>query len=129
MAFFWDLELGKIVELNLDFDMSGDKTKDGGLAIQHSMRKYTFGNRQWKISGGSSDSGGGFTGDAMRRALASYDLVNVQGYIHINCTHHNDQTNLRVSIEQVFGTGGINKRNVCQLVHAFSDMQKLFDKK
>eukprot|EP00978_Attheya_sp_CCMP212_P024596 scaffold77523_cov39-Attheya_sp.AAC.2 len=32
MAFFLDEELGKIVELNLDFDKSGDKAKDGGLA-------------------------------------------------------------------------------------------------
>eukprot|EP00978_Attheya_sp_CCMP212_P024546 scaffold77281_cov56-Attheya_sp.AAC.4 len=55
-------KLGKIVELNLDFDKSGDKAKDGGLAIQHSLEKYVFGNRQWKISGGSLDSGGGFTG-------------------------------------------------------------------
>jgi hypothetical protein len=128
MAFFWDVELGKIVELNLDFDKSGDKAKDGGLAIQHSLEKYTFGDRQWNISGGSSDSGGGFTGAAMKKALVDCKLVDEEGYIHINCTHHNDQTNLRVSIETVFGSGGKEKRNVCQLVHAFSDMQKLFDK-
>jgi hypothetical protein len=128
MAFFWDVELDKIVELNLDFDKSGDKAKDGGLAIEHSMQKYTFGDRQWKISGGSSDSGGGFTGAAMKKALVDLHLVDEKGYIHINCTHHNDQTNLRVSIETVFGSGGKEKRNVCQLVHAFSDMQKLFDK-
>jgi hypothetical protein len=128
MAFFWDMDLGKIVELNLDFDKSGDKAKDGGLAIQHSMQKYTFGNRQWKISGGSSDSGGGFTGGAMKRALTDLHLVDEEEYIHINCTHHNDQTNLRVAIEKNFGAGGKDKRNVLQLVHAFSDMQKLFDK-
>ena len=128
MAFFWDLDLGEIVELNLDFDKSGDKARDGGIAIEHSLQKYTFGNREWKIAGGSSDSGGGFTGIAMKKALADRQLVDNNAYIHIHCTHHNDQTNLRNAILTVFGSGGKDKRNVCQLVHAFSDMQKLFDK-
>jgi hypothetical protein len=64
----------------------------------------------------------------MKRALADLHLVDEEEYIHINCTHHNDQTNLRVAIETNFGSGGKEKRNVLQLVHAFSDMQKLFDK-
>jgi hypothetical protein len=53
--------------LNLDFDKSGDKAKDGGVAIKHSMEKYTFGKQNWDIGGGSSDAGGGFTGKAMKR--------------------------------------------------------------
>jgi hypothetical protein len=57
---------------------------------------------------------------------ASLDVFNFDGvtanddvlpilYIHVNCTSHNDQTDLRVSIEKVYGSGGRDKRNVCQL--------------
>jgi hypothetical protein len=128
MAFFWCAETRQIVELNLNFDKSGDKAKHGGEAIKHSMEKYTFGKREWDIGGGSSDAGGGFTGKAMKKALVAEKLADVLLYIHINCTSHNDQTNLRVSIEKVYGAGGREKRNVCQLIHAFSDTQQLFEK-
>ncbi len=89
MAFFWCAETRQIVELNLDFDKPGDKAKDGGVAIKHSMEKYTFGEREWDIGGGSSDAGGGFTGKAMKKALVAEKLADVLLYIHINCTSHN----------------------------------------
>jgi hypothetical protein len=114
--------------LNLDLDKSGDKAKDGGVAVKHSMEKYTLGKREWSIGGGSSDAGRGFTGKAMKKTLVAEKLADAILYIHVNCTSHNDQTNLRVSIEKVYGSGGRDKRNVCQLIHAFSDTQQLFDK-
>jgi hypothetical protein len=128
-AFFTDGQM-KVQQLNLDFDKAGDNAKDGALAIAHSLKKYTFeDDPAWKIGGGSSDSGGGFTGAAMKKSLVAIGLADSQKYIHVNCTHHNDQTNLRVSIEIVYGSGGLDQRNVSQLIHAFSDTQNLFDGK
>jgi hypothetical protein len=119
MAFFWCAETGCIVKLNLDFDKSGDNAKDGGVAIKHLLRKYTFGKRMWKICGGSSDAGGGFTGKAMKKSLVAEKLADARVYIHVNCTTHNDQTNLRALIKEVYGAGGMKKQNVCQLIHSF----------
>jgi hypothetical protein len=80
------------------------------------------------FDGTSSDAGGGFTGKAMKKALVAEKLADVLLYIHINCTSHNDQTNLCVLIKKVYGAGGRDKRNVCQLIQAISDTQQLFEK-
>jgi hypothetical protein len=53
------------------------------------------------IDGGLTDAGGGFTGNAMKKSLIKETLANPEIYIHILCTSHNDQTNLRVSVELV----------------------------
>jgi hypothetical protein len=128
-AFFTDEQM-KIQQLNLDFDKGGDNAKDGARAIAHSLKKYTFKDEMaWNIGGGSSDSGGGFTGPAMKKLLVEIGLADSQTYIHVNCTHHNDQKNLRVAVELVYGSGGLAKRNVSQLIHAFSDTQNLFNGK
>jgi hypothetical protein len=65
----------------------------------------------------------------MKNALVRETLANPKLYIFILCTSHNDQTNLRVSIELVYGSGGLDKRNVPQLIHAFSDLQGAFSSK
>jgi hypothetical protein len=128
-AFFTDQQM-RVQQLNLDFDKSGDDAKDGARAIAHSLKKYTFEDEPaWKIGGGSSDSGGGFTGAAMKKSLVEIGLADDSHYIHVNCMHHNDQTNLRVSVEIVYGSGGLSERNVSQLIHSFSDTQNLFDGK
>jgi hypothetical protein len=66
-AFFTDKQR-KVQQLNLlDFDKAGDNAKDGARAIAHSLKKYTFEDEMaWNIGGGSLDSGGGFTGLAMK---------------------------------------------------------------
>ena len=64
----------------------------------------------------------------MKKALVAEKLACVLLYIHVNYTTHNDQTNLCVAIKKIYGSGGKYKHNVCQLTHALSDTQQLFDK-
>ena len=125
MAFFYDAIENRVIKLNLDFDKSGHNAVDGGIAIAHSMKKYTFSEENViKFRGGSSDSGGGFTNKAMKKALIEQDLVDTAFYIHMPCTEHNDQTNLRVGIENVYGESSLTHRNAGQLLHAYSYIQK-----
>ena len=63
-------------------------------------------------NGGCSDSGGGFTKEAMQRALIREGLAKEGVYINVNCTPHNDQTNIRNAIETVYGQSGLELRNV-----------------
>lgn len=64
------------------------------------MRKYTFAKEGAddigvQFDGGGSDSGGGFTNAAMLKHLTAVSLVKSKpAWIHIECTSHNDQTNL-----------------------------------
>ena len=62
----------------------------------------------------------------MKEELVRVGLAKADEYIHCPCTSHNDQTNLRTAVEKIFGTGGLEKRNVMQLLPALSDLQKEF---
>ena len=79
-----------------------------------------------KFRGGCSDSGGRFTKEAMTNALVKEELATEESHLHINCTSHNDQTALRNAVEKVYGEGGLQERNVPQLIHTFSDVQGCF---
>jgi hypothetical protein len=128
-AYFFDKETKQITKMNLDFNKAADDAKGAGEAIKLSLEKYLFNENKGEVmkgmlKGGGSDSGGGFTGVAMKNALVQVGLANEETWIHCPCTSHNDQTNLRVAVETVYGQGGLDQRNVLQLVHAFADLQK-----
>ena len=125
MAFFYDSIEKQVIKLNLDFDKSGHNAADGGIAIAHSIKKYTFREEDIiKFRGGSSDSGGGFTNTAMKNVLIEQDLIDTAFYIHIPCTKHNDQTNLWVAIENNYGENGLLQQNVGQTLHAYAYIKK-----
>ena len=48
----------------------------------------------------------------MKNCLLEQKLVDEDDYIHVPCTEHNDQTNSRRATEYVYGTGGLNARNL-----------------
>lgn len=124
-GYFYDDEEEAVVEVNLDFDTAGDDAKSGGEAIKHSFAKYKVERKEQKmIAGGGSDSGGGFTGMAMKNSFVAAGIANAVSYIHVHCTHHNDQTALRNGVESIYSVGGLEERNVAQLIHSFSDVQK-----
>ena len=123
---YWDEDEKRIVSVHLDFDTTGDDAKGGGAGIKHSLSKYIFDDTLLKIKGTSSDSGGGFTGDVMVKALCNNGLADKDNIIHVNRTEHNDQIALRNGILEVYGPGGLDLRNIAQLVHAFSDIQTSF---
>lgn len=127
MVFFYDRDEKRIKIVNLDFDKANDDAKGGGQAIKSSVRKYTFANEDAddiKFDGGGSDSGGGFTNKAMHTSLTDVSLAkSSSAWMHIACTSHNDQSNLRVAILAAYGGGGLDKRNVMQFLHSFAYVQ------
>lgn len=131
IAYFWDKKSKAIVAVNLDFDTSGDSAKEGAVATKHSFKKYVYGSTeeeqnvkmQGLINGGASDSGGGFTKDAMKNSLVEVGIACQKTWIFCACTAHNDQTNLRHGMEKVYGIGGLEERTIQQLIHAYSDWQ------
>ncbi|CAJ1964438.1 unnamed protein product [Cylindrotheca closterium] len=125
---------GLIYDVDLDFDGSGEDAASCGDACYHLFLKFVFGNDKHSqlkgiVKGGGSDSGGGFTNGKMKEELVRKGLANKNEYIHCPCTSHNDQTNLHNATESIFGEGGIEKRNVMQLLHALSDFQNDFSHK
>ena len=125
MAFFYDSMEKRVIKLNLDFDKSGHNAADSGIAIAHSMKKYTFREEDIiEFRGGLSDSGGGFTNTVMKNSLIEQVLVDTTFYMHIPCTVHNDQTNLRVAIENNYGENCLLQQNVGQTLHAYAYIQK-----
>ena len=128
LGYFWCALEEKVIKISLDFDKAGHDAKGGGEAIKHSMKKYVFDDDQViKFKGGSSDSGGGFTNQAMMNSLVAEGLADPMEYIFVACTEHNDQTALRNGVNNCYGAGGLDSRNVCQLIHSFSDIQQSFD--
>ena len=123
---YWDGEEKRNVSFYLDFDTAGDDSKGGGEGIKHSLSKYIFDDTLLDIKGTASGSGAEFTGDAMVKAVCNNSLENKDNMIHVDCTEHNDQTNLRNGILQVYGPSGLNLCNIVQLVHSFSDIQTSF---
>ena len=127
MAFFYDEQEKKVTKINLDFDKSGHTAAEDGTAIKHSISKYLVqAGASIKFKGGSSDSGGGFTGDAMKQCLLDEELIDGKDYIHVPCTEHNDQTDLRRATEDAYNTGGLDHRNLMQFLHAFVYAQQQF---
>ncbi|CAJ1938413.1 unnamed protein product [Cylindrotheca closterium] len=130
----WQSGEESLYEVDLDFDGSEEDAASGGDACYHSFLKFVFdGNKHSQlkgiVKGGGSNSGGGFTNGKMKEELVRKGLANENEYIHCPCTLHNDQTNLRNATESIFGEGGIEKRNVMQLLHALSDFQNDFSDK
>ena len=60
------------------------------------------------------DSGGGFTKDAMKKALIHEKLANIKEYIHVNCTEYNNQTAYCNAAEKVYGSWNKNLQNTTQ---------------
>ena len=60
----------------------------------------------------------------MKNALIEQNFVDTSFYIHIPYTEHNDQTNLRVAIENSYSENGLTQQNVGQTLHAYVYIQK-----
>ncbi|CAJ1965861.1 unnamed protein product [Cylindrotheca closterium] len=131
---YFSEEDGIIDTIDLDFDGSGEDTVACADAVYHSMSRYVFGDDKHIqlnniIKGGGSDSGGGFINAKMKEQLVRVCLASNTEYIHCPCTSHNDQTNLRTAIENIFGQGGLERRNDMQLLHAYAYFQREFSDK
>jgi hypothetical protein len=74
-------------------------------------------------SKGDSPSVGG-VGNSLADCLGGHGLCHPDYYFKIQCALHNLQNALKNGVETVFGVGGIEKRNMMQLLHSCKDLEK-----
>jgi hypothetical protein len=102
----------------LDIDGSEGSTEQCADAINASLKKVGVA----KLSGQTTDSGGGGVLDGLAAALSTRGLCN-PGYLVASCSLHNLQLTIAKPIKETMGEGGLDKRNVLQLLHSVYDLQ------
>jgi hypothetical protein len=120
---WYDAKTKSVVKQLLDIDASEGTTEDCGDAIAASLKKV--GNI--KLQGQSTDSGGGGVLDGLHQALVKRDLCR-QGYLVASCSLHNLQLSVANPIKVTMGEGGLEKKNVMQLLHSVYDLQESVDR-
>jgi hypothetical protein len=120
---WYDDKTKSVVKQLLDIDASEGLTDDCGDAIAASLKK--IGNI--KLQGQTTDSGGGGVLDGLHRAIEERLLVR-PGYLVASCGLHNLQLSIANPIKQTMGEGGLEKKNVMQLLHSVYDLQESMDR-
>ena len=121
---WWDTTNNEVQTFLLDLDGSGDSRKECAQAIGHSLKKLEGSVQQ--LSGQTTDSGGGGTLNSLRDEMVALNITK-EDYLVANCTLHSQQILLKGPTEDVFGDGGLGKRNVMQLLHSAYDLQQCFE--
>lgn len=108
----------KVYKQCLDIDGSEGTTAQCADAIRASLKKVGV----EKLQGQTTDSGGGGVLDGLAAALLSRTLCS-PNYLVASCSLHNLQLTIAKPIKETMGEGGLDKRNVMQLLHAVYDLQ------
>ena len=104
---------GMVCSFWADLTYTGKKSDDVAAGAHQSLKKFGQPNKQ--ISGSTSDSGAG-TPESFKKACTILGIWHAQGMID-SCGLHDLQSVFRLSMEQYVGEGGLDARNVIQLLH------------
>jgi hypothetical protein len=122
---WYDFDLQRVSSLCLDIDGSGGSSAAAADAISHSMMEK-LGDASKPFNGQTTDSGGGGVLDHLRDELVGVHLVAPDYYLVAPCCLHGFQKPFDNATLAAFGEGGLEKRNVLQLVHTCYDMQQCY---
>lgn len=93
-----------------------------------STTKITGGNRNFKYSGCTTDSGGGGTGNSLHECMENQGLCQPRDtYLIGFCTLHTLQLTLGNGLHETIGKGGLGRRNAMQLLHSVYDLQEVME--
>jgi hypothetical protein len=120
---WYDQKTTCVVKQLLDIDASEGTTDDCGDAIAASLKKI----ENVQLQGQATDSGGGGVLDGLHSALLNRQLTRPE-YVVASCSLHNLQLSIANPIKQTMGEGGLEKKNVMQLLHSIYDLQESMDK-
>jgi len=124
---WFDFARWKVRTFMIDIDKSGGSSKEAAAAIKHSTERLELGS-DFRYAGFTADSGGGGTGKSVGSTLQALYLVTDDGLVLIGyCSLHCLQVCLKNPCEQIIGTGGIDKRNAIQMIHATFDLQEIVE--
>jgi hypothetical protein len=120
---WYDNETKSVRKQLLDIDGTEGLTDDCGEAIAVSLKKVG----SIKLQGQTTDSGGGGVLDGLHRSLEERQLVH-PFYLVASCGLHNLQLSVANPIKSTMGEGGLDKKNLMQLLHSVYDLQESMDK-
>ena len=107
----------------LDVDASAGTSKACAEAVDHSLKKVDLPEERKILSGQNTDAGGGGTGKSFRIELTKVQQVDELHYMDPTCGIHAHNLTLKNPVSQLFGEGGLNKRNALQLIHSAYNLQ------
>mgnify|MGYP006965230816 CR=1 FL=1 len=122
---WWCSKQGCVRSACIDADGSGSSSKDCAEAIRLSLKKFQ--NTKIILRGQATDAGGGGVTESLAKALKELGLTEEE-YAVANCTLHALQMAFANPIKEIFGEGGLDRRNVMQLIHSCYDLQSCFEK-
>ena len=130
MLSWWSKEEQRIKLFTLDTDDSYGLSSDCADAVQFSLGKMFF-DVPMVLSGQTTDSGGGGTGNSFATELDNRALTCGQNYLVSYCTLHLLQLCLCNAVKEKYGDGGFLpdgnfKRNAMQLIHGAYNLQNSF---
>jgi hypothetical protein len=116
---WWSKKERKVLSACIDADGSGGKSEECAAAIGHSVKKFR--NAIQFFFGQTTDSGGGGVLYSLERELSKLNLCSPI-YFVAPCTLHGMNLIFANSVKAVFGEGGLDYRNVMQLLHSLYDL-------
>lgn len=116
---WYDGKKKAVVKQILDIDASEGSTENCADAIEFSMKKL---GGNVKLQGQTTDSGGGGVLDGLADLLGTRGLCH-RNYTTTSCSLHNLQLSLANPVKELIGEGGLEKKNVLQLLHSIYDLQ------
>jgi hypothetical protein len=117
----------QVIKELLDLNASGGTTYDCAVAIRDSLKKVFGGDGEdskFVLWGQTTDSGGGGVLDGLAKHLKDLQLCNDEEYLVAACGIHNLQLQLANPIKELIGEGGLESRNMMQMMHCAYDLQE-----
>ena len=117
----------------------GSTVAKGGESTRESrrVRSRSADAESWPAPAGSDyrlmrtstcESIGLFNGDLVKLRCPACDKWAEEEYSVANCTLHALQMAFANPVKEIFGEGGLDRRNVMQLIHSCYDLQSCFEK-
>ena len=122
---WWSKKNNCVRSVCIDADGSGSTSDKCAKAIELSLKKFQ--NQTVVLRGQTTDSGGGGVLESLASALKDLNLTEEE-YSVANCTLHALQMAFANPVKEIFGEGGLDRRNVMQLIHSCYDLQSCFEK-
>jgi len=116
---WYDSKKKSVLKQILDIDASEGSSVDCADAVIFSLKKLGHGI---KLQGQTTDSGGGGVLDGLADLLSVRQVCH-RNYLTASCSLHNLQLSLANPIKELIGEGGLERKNVLQLLHSIYDLQ------
>ena len=125
---WFDFKRDRVRKNLLDTDATGGTSKETAEGINKSLTKLDKGEIRVMLHGNHGDAGGGGTGNSLVACLVAENRIhNVEEYLFCTCALHGMQLCLANPVIKLMGEGGIEQRNLLQILYAAWNLQEQFE--